>query len=83
MADGTRTYNGLTLQVQSFTIQEVVFIINVLIIKFDIDCSIHYQRSQPVIYIKAKSMDKIRASLDPYILPSMKYKIHFDSKKNG
>ena len=83
MADGTRTYGGLTLQVQSFTIQEVVFIINVLIIKFDIDCSIHYQRSQPVIYIKTKSMNKIRVHLDPYILPSMKYKIHNYPKYKG
>jgi hypothetical protein len=30
--DGTRTYNGITLQTQSFTIKEVAFIVNVLFI---------------------------------------------------
>jgi hypothetical protein len=75
MSDGTKNYGGLTLQVQSFTIQEVVFIINCFIIKFDIDCSMHFQRKQPVIYIAADSMRKLKPKIEPYFVPSMKYKL--------
>ena len=36
------TYNsGVIIQTESFTIDEVIFILNVLKIKFNLDCSIH------------------------------------------
>jgi hypothetical protein len=73
--DGTHTFNGITLQTQSFTLQEVVFIINVLIVKFDLKCSIHYQRGSPTIYISVHSINKIRPFLLPFICDSMKYKL--------
>jgi len=73
--DGTNTFNGITLQTQSFTLKEVVFIINVLIVKFDLNCSIHYKRGSPTIYISVQSINKIRPFLLPYICDSMKYKI--------
>lgn len=76
MSDGTRNHGGLTLQVQSYTILEVNFIINCFIIKFDIDCSMHFQRRQPVIYIKAKSVRKLKPFIEPYFLNSMKYKLN-------
>jgi hypothetical protein len=56
--DGTKTYNGITLQTQSFTVKEVVFIVNELIHKLNLKCSIHMQRGQPTIYISSKSMEK-------------------------
>lgn len=73
--DGTKTYNGITLQTQSFTVKEVVFIVNVLILKFNLKCSIHMQRGQPTIYISSKSMEKIQAYILPYICNSMRYKL--------
>ena len=75
MGDGTKSGRGLTLQTQSFTIKECVFIISVLIHKFNLDCNIHMQRNQPTIYINSKSMEKIKPYLLPYIFPSMIYKI--------
>jgi hypothetical protein len=75
MGDGTPNNNGLTLQTQSFTVQEVSSIISVLILKFDLKCSLHMQRNQPTIYISAKSMKQISPKLQPYIIPSMRYKI--------
>jgi hypothetical protein len=77
MGDGTKTAKGLTLQTQSFTIKEVVFIINILIYKFDLKCSIHMQRNQPTIYISNKSMKKIQPYILPYFCNSMKYKLFF------
>nr|YP_009710752.1 LAGLIDADG endonuclease type 2 [Amanita thiersii]QFZ98700.1 LAGLIDADG endonuclease type 2 [Amanita thiersii] len=76
MVDGSKAGNAIYLQTQSFSIKECVFIISVLIHKFDLNCNIHMQRNQPVIYISAKSMRKIRGKLLPYFIPSMYYKLN-------
>jgi hypothetical protein len=76
MSDGSKVGNAMYLQTQSFSIKECVFIINILIHKFDLNCNIHLQRNQPTIYIFAKSMKKIKSKLLPYFLPSMIYKLN-------
>jgi len=58
------------------TVKEVVFIINILIYKFNLKCSIHMQRNQPTIYISSKSMTKIQPYIIPYICNSMRYKLY-------
>jgi hypothetical protein len=69
MGEGTKSGTGLTLQTQSFTIKEVVFIINVLIHKFNLDCNIHMQRNQPTIYINSKSITyKQKLNLKYYLI---------------
>ena len=75
--EGTKTYKGLTLQTQSVTIKEVVFIINILIYKFNLKCSLHMQRNQPTIYISSKSMVKLQPKILPFFGESMKYNLHF------
>jgi heme/copper-type cytochrome/quinol oxidase subunit 1 len=75
MGDGSKAGNGLYLQTQSFEIKECVFIISVLIYKFDLICNIHMQRNQPTIYISAKSIKKIKKELIPFFIPSMMYKL--------
>nr|YP_009690314.1 LAGLIDADG homing endonuclease [Fomitiporia mediterranea]QEG57094.1 LAGLIDADG homing endonuclease [Fomitiporia mediterranea] len=75
MGDGTKVKKGLTLQTQSFTIQECVFIISILIYKFNLKCSIHMQRNQPTIYISTKSVKKLKPLILPYMCSSMKYKL--------
>ena len=80
MGDGTRLNKGLTLQTQSFTVQECVFIISILIHKFNLKCSIHMQRNQPTIYISSKSMEKLRPLITPYMCNSMMYKLGVDRK---
>ena len=74
--DGTKTYRGLTLHTQYFTIKQVVFIVSILIYKFNLKCSIHMQRNQPTIYIGTKSMQKIQPFILPYMCKSMRYKLH-------
>lgn len=76
MSDGSKVGNAMYLQTQSFSIKECVFIISILIHKFDLKCNIHLQRNQPTIYISAKSMKKIKSKLLPYFLPSMVYKLN-------
>jgi len=74
MGDGT--YNsGVRIQTDSFTIKEVVFILNILIIKFNLECSLHFQRGNPIIYIKSKSLKRNLNNILPFMHDSMKYKI--------
>jgi uncharacterized membrane protein len=73
---GDGTYNsGVRIQTDSFTVKEVVFIMNILIIKFHLECSIHYQRGNPILYIKSKSIKKNLHNLLPYMDNSMKNKV--------
>jgi LAGLIDADG DNA endonuclease family len=71
------TYEGLYLQTQSFTVQECVFIMNVLYIKFRLNTTLHLQRNQPVIYFKVKSVQIMYPYIYPYLISSMYYKFHY------
>jgi LAGLIDADG DNA endonuclease family protein len=75
MGDGTKSETGLTLQTQSFTVKECVFIISILMYKFNLKCSIHMQRNLPTIYISSKSMEQIKPKILPYFHNSMRYKL--------
>jgi hypothetical protein len=74
MCDGTKVGTGITLQTQSFTVKECVFIVSILIHKFDLKCNIYMQRNQPTIYMNSKSIKKIKYNLLPYFPISMRYK---------
>lgn len=74
MGDGTKSGTGIVLQTQSFTVKECVFIISVLMHKFDLVCNLYMQRNQPTIYINSKSIKKIQDKLIPYFPISMRYK---------
>ena len=74
MCDGTRSHGSIILQTQSFTIKEVVFIINILMYKFNLNCNIHMQRNQPTIYISSKSVQNLLPNILPYFCPTMLYK---------
>jgi rRNA maturation endonuclease Nob1 len=72
--DITKSNKGLTLQTQSFTVKEVVYIVNILMHKFNLKCSIHMQRNQPTIYIHSKSIKELQPKNLCYIQLSMRYK---------
>ncbi|GGQ40342.1 hypothetical protein GCM10010275_72580 [Streptomyces litmocidini] len=76
MGDGSYTHKGVTLNLQSFTVKELILLINVFYIKFDIKCTLHKSRNKYVIYINVESMKKLYPHIEPFIIPSMKYKIH-------
>jgi uncharacterized Zn-finger protein len=62
----------------SFSNQDVARLINVLIIRYGLNCTmVGYNIGKPRIYIKANSMAQLRAIVGPYIHPSMYYKVHF------
>ena len=82
MKDGVALAYGLTICTDSFTIIEVVKLMNVLLIRYDLDSLLRYHTSsQPRIYIRSGSMSKLREIVEPYMAPSMMYKINPQRKK--
>lgn len=76
MGDGVAKKHGLILCTDSYTISDIVRLMNVLIIKYRLDCTLRYHTStQPRIYIKEGSMSILRNIVRPYIIKSMLYKI--------
>ena len=66
MCDGSFSSKGLTLNLQSFTLKELILLLNVLKIKFDLDCTIHKSRHQYVLYIRVKSVNKLYKNIYKY-----------------
>ena len=76
MGDGSAQRHGLIICTDSHTIPEVVRLINVLMIRYGLDCTLRFHTpSQPRIYIKQRSMAKLQTIVEPYINPSLLYKI--------
>lgn len=65
---------GIILNLQGFTIKELIFLMNILKIKFDLNCTLHKSRNKYVIYIKLESVKKLYPHIKEYIIPSMEYK---------
>ena len=82
MGDGTAISGGLRICTYSFTVQNVVRLINVLIIKYRLKCTLHMTDNKPRIFISSKSMDLLTSIINPYIIPSMKYKLITQSSKS-
>jgi len=79
MGDGKAHPFGLTLCTHSFTVpakREVVQLINVLMVRYQIQCTLQMDQGKyPVIYIRASSMPLLRSIVLPHMDGSMLYKI--------
>lgn len=75
MGDGAVRNEGVLICTDNFTVKEVVVLINIFIIKFGLDCTIHYDNDYPRIYISKKSMSTLRNLVEPFFIPSMLYKL--------
>uniref|UniRef100_UPI0028E0A07B hypothetical protein n=1 Tax=Perenniporia fraxinea TaxID=1350006 RepID=UPI0028E0A07B len=74
MGDGSFKFKGILLNLQAFSVKELILFMNVLKIKFDIDTSLHKSRNNYTVYIKVDSAKKLYPKIKNYIVPSMKYK---------
>jgi hypothetical protein len=76
MGDGSAQRHGLVLCTDSYTIPEVVRLMNVLMIRYGLDCTLRFHNSShPRIYIKQRSMAKLQTIVGPYMITSFLYKI--------
>lgn len=77
MGDGSLSKgSGLILNFQSYTVKELILLMNVFKIKWDLDCTLHKSRNKYVIYIRSRSMPILYKGISPYLIPSMHYKFH-------
>ena len=74
--DGSKRNDGVTLCTDNFTLQEVVLLLNILTIKFDIFPTIHKDKKNFRIFIKNKDLIKIKPFIEPYFIDHFQYKIN-------
>ncbi len=82
MSDGISAQYGLILCTDSFSIKEVTTLINILIIRYNFNCSIHFANKKPRIYIKAQSIVNLRQLVIPYFIPFSMYKLQKGKRYN-
>ena len=76
MGDGSAQRHGLIICTDSYSVQDVVRLMNVFIIKYRLNCTLRYHtRTQPRIYISERSMSLLKTIVGSHMCPSMKYKI--------
>lgn len=75
MCDGARRNESVLICTDNFTIQEVFQIMNILRIKLRLDCTMHLYNGYPRIYIFKNFMTILVNLVNPYIIPSMQYKL--------
>ena len=80
MDDGFRSGNGVVLCTDSFTLAEVELLKKVLESKFELKITIQNRKTSGGIqgyrlYISSKSRDILIPLVEPYFIPSMKYKL--------
>lgn len=74
--DGTRSKKGLILCTDSYSLKEVIILINVLIIRYNFICTLRVVRdNQYRIYISEKSLNSLKKIVIPHMDSSMLYKI--------
>lgn len=76
MGDGSKRGKGLVLCTDNFSLQEVVLLVNILILKFDINPTIQKEKKYFRIYINGKSLMKIKPFIQPYFVDHFLYKIN-------
>ena len=76
MGDGSKERHGLIICTDSYSMKDVVRLINVLMIKYRIECTIKVRnKDKHRIYIREGFMPLLRQIIKPYMCSSMLYKI--------
>lgn len=75
MGDGGVRPYGLIICTDSFTVPDIVRLINILIIRYNLDCTLREEKQYNRIYIRSRSMPLLRTIVIPYMHPSMLYKL--------
>jgi len=57
MGDGCAQGSGMVLCTNSFTIPDVVKLMNILIIRYQLKCTLQSDRGKPRIYISASQLE--------------------------
>jgi hypothetical protein len=77
MGNGAKRNKGIILCTDYFTLKEVVILMNILLIKYNINSTIHYDNKKPRIFINKKELNKIKSYIKSYFVKSFLYKLHY------
>jgi len=72
---GGKNSSGFNFHTQSFQLNEVHFLINILKEKFDLNCTVQSDKNLYLIYIRSESMPKFKDLVKPHFHHSMLYKL--------
>ena len=79
MGDGSARPHGLTICTNNYSLKDVVRLMNVLMIRYRLECTLHLHKQNNKngyeIYIRQHSMPILRTIVTPYFCPSMLYKL--------
>lgn len=84
MDDGGRNYYTgkraswdmtCTINTQSFSVKEVLILIDELNKKFNLNCHLIYNKKKPIITIPNKHYEEFYNLVNPYILNTFRYKL--------
>jgi len=79
MGDDAVRPHGLILCTNNYSIQDVVLLMNVLQIRYRLDCTLHLKRQNKIeylIYIRQCYMPSLLNIVSPYMHSSMLYKLN-------
>ena len=76
MGDGSKRAKGIVLCTDNFSLQEVVLLVNILILTFDINPTIQKEKNKFRIYINEQSLMRIKPFILPYFVDHFLYKIN-------
>lgn len=77
MGDGAKRNKGIILCTDSYSIQDIVLLMNILKINFNLNTKIHIDNGKNRIYINRKEFEKVRLMVRPYFSKRFLYKITF------
>jgi LAGLIDADG DNA endonuclease family len=66
---------GIFLCTDFYTLTDVIRLMNVLIIRYGLKCTLHRSNEGYRIYISRTSVNKVIEIVKPHMLPSMYYKL--------
>lgn len=75
MGDGAKKNKGIILCTDSFSFKEVVILMNVLVVKYNINSAIYLEKGKPRIYINLKELKKLLPYIKDHFVEDMLYKI--------
>lgn len=73
--DGSVRSHGLVICTDSYDLSSVIKLMNVLIIRYRLDCILRYNGQYPRIYIRQASMVTLKNIVEPYMDQTMLYKL--------
>jgi hypothetical protein len=75
MDDGAADHAGASFQTHSFRLKEVELLVEVLEERFELAGNPRKNRGGWIVYVKARSMGRLREILLPHLLPGFAYKL--------